>query len=201
MRIGLSGTHGTGKTTLLNDLLSTGYFDGYANRSGGSRWVHSLGLPINKEGNDAGQILIALNQVRNLWSFDKMISDRTLLDVLVYTDIQYHEGKVSYETYLMIDDLLCDAIDKKSYRHIFYIRPFGEPADDGLRSQDLGYHDKTFKTFERLINNFGLMQKDFFHIIEGTREERVRQVLSHTHNLKKGEYEFRAGVNFTTYHR
>lgn len=185
MRIGFSGTHSTGKTTLLGDLLTTGYFNNYVDRSGGSRWVHSLGLPINQNGNDAGQTLIILNQVRNLWAYDDMVTDRTLIDTLVYTILQYNAGKLGKDTLNLAEDMLYTSLRKRSYSHIFYIRPTGmKLVGDGIRSEDEEYWNLTYKTFEKVVDRYALLQYDNFHIIEGTREQRVAQVLAHTHNLK-----------------
>lgn len=194
MRIGFAGTHGTGKTTVLNDLLTTGFFNNYVDRSGGSRWVHSLGLPINQDGNDAGQTLIILNQVRNLWAYDNMLTDRTLIDTLIYTMLQYEAGKLGKDTLNLAHDMLYKSLSKRAYSHIFYVRPTGmKLVGDGIRSEDVVYWNTTYKTFENVINSYGLFQYDNFHLIEGTREERVAQVLSHTHNLKDFKVESSAG--------
>ena len=55
MRIGLSGTQSTGKTTLLNVLRSEKHFKEYQVNDEVTRWVRSLGIDINEAGSDISQ--------------------------------------------------------------------------------------------------------------------------------------------------
>ena len=52
MRIGLSGTQSTGKTTLLNVLRSERIFKDYQVNDEVTRWVKSLNIEINEAGSD-----------------------------------------------------------------------------------------------------------------------------------------------------
>ena len=63
MRIGLSGTQSTGKTTLLNVLRSEKHFKEYQVNDEVTRWVRSLGIDINEAGSDISQELIMMKDM------------------------------------------------------------------------------------------------------------------------------------------
>lgn len=134
MRIGITGAHSTGKTTLLNALRSEEAFKQYAICDEVTRQVLSYGLPINEKGNDITQRLIMNQHIVNLTLHEDMITDRTALDGLIYTTWLYNNNKVEKKT-LDYAQQVFNAIWNK-YDIIFYTPIEFDVEDDGVRSVD-----------------------------------------------------------------
>lgn len=134
MKIGITGAHSTGKTTLLNGLRSEPAFKDYAICDEVTRQVLALGVPINEKGNDTTQRLIMNQHIVNLTLHPKMITDRTALDGIVYTQWLFNNNRVERKT---LDYALqvYNAI-WHMYDIIFYTPIEFDVADDGVRSVD-----------------------------------------------------------------
>ena len=118
MRIGITGAQSVGKTTLLNALRSEKFFKDYAICDEVTRRVRSYGIPINEDGNSITQRLIMNEHIVNIFMHDKMLTDRTALDGLVYTLYLHKRGKIDAKTLQYVDEVFKKLI--KSYTHIFY---------------------------------------------------------------------------------
>lgn len=169
MKIGLYGAQSTGKTTLLNALAGEPVFKEFAICTEVTRWVKALGLPINEHGDDATQVMIALKHVSNLMRFDKMITDRTLLDGWCYATWSYRRGNISTEIYKSLEDDLNDYMDK--YNFIFYIKPEFKVVQDGVRSTSSEFYDEVVEIFEENSKKYNNI-----HHITGSVSDRIQQV-------------------------
>lgn len=150
MRIGISGTQSVGKTTLLNALRSESFFKSYAICDEVTRWVKGLNISINEDGSDKTQELIMMKHVWNVYMHDKMITDRTALDGLVYTHYLHHKGKVSRDTLLLAFNVFNKLRD--SYDYLFYIKPEFDLVSDGVRSDNIGFRNDIAAIFDEYIN-------------------------------------------------
>lgn len=171
MRIGIAGAQSVGKTTLLNALRSEPEFKGYEICNEVTRRVSSYGLPINEEGNDITQRLIMQEHIVNVFMYDNMITDRTVLDGFVYSSYLLTGQKINVNTYLYADRIFERVINY--YDLLFYIPPEFDIKDDGVRSTDIKFRDDIANLFEYIINE---RMVPTIHL-QGTVRERVGQVL------------------------
>lgn len=171
MRIGIAGAQSVGKTTLLNALRSEPEFKDYEICNEVTRRVNSYGLPINEEGNDITQRLIMQEHIVNVFMYDNMITDRTVLDGFVYSSYLMTGKKINVNTYLYADRIFERVINY--YDLLFYIPPEFDIKDDGVRSTDIKFRDDIANLFEYIINE---RMVPVIHL-QGTVRERVGQVL------------------------
>lgn len=136
MKVGICGAHSVGKTTILNALRSCEQLSNFTFRSEVTRKVKELGLAINTDGGDLTQRQIVLEHFHNLLMYDNMITDRTLIDALVYTESLACRDpvKVSYTTVRMVRTAALR--NCHLYDIIFFIEPEFTIVEDGVRSID-----------------------------------------------------------------
>lgn len=149
MRIGITGAQSVGKTTLLNALRSEKFFKDYAICDEVTRRVRSYGIPINEEGTGVTQRLIMNEHIVNIFMHDKMLTDRTAIDGLVYTLYLHKKGKVDNKTLQYVDTVFKKLINQYSY--IFYIEPEFDIVDDGERSISKEFRDEIVELFDSVI--------------------------------------------------
>lgn len=154
MRIGISGAQSVGKTTLLNALRSEEVFQDYTICDEVTRRVKGYGLFINENGNDITQRLIMQEHIVNIFMYNNMITDRTALDGLVYTNYLRQKGKVSDELLKFAYKVYDKCISR--YDIMFYVPPEFDIEDDGVRSVDKEFRDKIVEMFDATIESHNL---------------------------------------------
>lgn len=171
MRIGITGAQSVGKTTLLNALRSEKFFKDYAICDEVTRRVRSYGIPINEDGNGITQRLIMNEHIVNIYMHEKMLTDRTALDGLVYTLYLHKRGKIDVKTLSYVDEVFKKLI--KSYNHIFYIEPEFDIVDDGERSINKDFRDEIVELFDTVMkrNKISVIK------IKGSVRDRVQMVI------------------------
>ena len=85
MRIGFCGTMSVGKTTLVKALEKTGFFNNYDFRTERSKYLSSLGIPLNTDSTLKGQTIFLAERTSEL-ILEKVVTDRTVLDVMAFTN-------------------------------------------------------------------------------------------------------------------
>lgn len=173
MRIGITGAQSVGKTTLLNALRSEKLFADYTICDEVTRRVKSYGLPINEEGTDSTQRLIMNEHIVNVFMNKKMITDRTALDGLVYSNYLYKHAKINQPTLTY-----CTSVFEKvweQYDHVFYIEPEFDIVDDGTRSMDSRFRDEIVDLFETTIEKKRLSM----HRVAGSVRNRVNTIMDY----------------------
>jgi len=168
MRIGLTGTMSVGKTTLVKALQQHPEFENYNFATERSKYLNSLGIPLNFETTIEGQTIFLAERVTELMQ-ENIITDRTILDVIAFTQCA---NKVS-----IIDS---DAFEKYAkrfifqYDYIFYISPKGISVEDnGVRETDVDYRNKIDETIQKLLLKHG----PIYYELTGSTEERIEQIL------------------------
>ena len=168
MKIGFCGTMSVGKTTLVNALKELPEFKNYNFATERSKYLNSLGIPLNHETTIEGQTVFLAERVTELMQ-DRLITDRTILDVMAFTNCA---KKVSY-----IDgDAFAEYASRfvKQYDYIFYISPDGmEIEDNGIRETDAKYRKEIDEEIQKLL----LKYRPVYFELKGTTEERINQMM------------------------
>ncbi len=168
MKIGLCGTMSVGKTTLVKALSEMEQFKGYTCTTERSKYLNSLGIPLNHETTIEGQTIFLAERVTELMQ-DRLITDRTIIDVIAFTNCA---KKVSY----IDEDAFADYASRfiKQYDYIFYISPDGmDIEDNGIRETDTNYRRQIDEEIQKLL----LKYRPIVHTLKGTTEERIKQII------------------------
>jgi deoxyadenosine/deoxycytidine kinase len=168
MKIGFCGTMSVGKTTLTKELVKLPQFKNYHYATERSKYLNSLGIPLNHGTTIEGQTVFLAERVTELMQ-KNIITDRTVIDVIAFT---LCSKKVSYIDADAFEDYAKRFI--KQYDHIFYVSPEGiSMEDNGVRETDLDYRQQIDETIQKLL----FEHRPIFHTISGSTEERIEQIL------------------------
>ena len=168
MKIGFCGTMSVGKTTLVNALKELPEFKGYNFATERSKYLSSLGIPLNHETTIEGQTIFLAERVTELMQ-ENLITDRTVIDVMAFTNCA---KRVSY----LDGDAFKEYAKRfiKQYDHIFYISPEGLGIEDnGVRETNADYRKEIDEEIQKLLFEC----RPIFHTIKGSTEERIQQIL------------------------
>jgi hypothetical protein len=101
-----------------------------------------------------------------------MITDRTVLDGLVYSKYLRENGKIAASTMNYVENIFNRMI--QGYDLIFYVAPEFEIKNDGVRSINTFFRDRIVAIFNEVIS-----QKNVpIYNVKGTVRERVQFVLN-----------------------
>src|SRR5210317_998835 len=98
MKIGLCGTMSVGKTTLVNALKELPEFKDYNFATERSKYLRDLGIPLNTDSTLKGQIIFLAERASELLQ-EKIITDRTIIDVMAFTHSAKSIPYYKYEEY------------------------------------------------------------------------------------------------------
>lgn len=168
MKIGFCGTMSVGKTTLVNALKNIPEFKDYHFATERSKYLNSLGIPLNTDSTLKGQNIFLAERCAELMNED-LITDRTVVDVMAFTKLA---KSISY-----IDGDAFEEYAKRfirEYNYIFYISPEGIAIEDnGVRETDELYRNEIDLNIRQLLAKY----QPWHHVLTGSTEERVKQVL------------------------
>ena len=85
MKIGLCGTMSVGKTTLIKELSKLPQFKDFTAVTERSKYLNSLGIPLNHQTTIEGQTIFLAERVTELMQ-PNLLTDRTIIDVMAFTE-------------------------------------------------------------------------------------------------------------------
>ena len=176
MKIGLCGTMSVGKTTLVKALKKEVKFKDYTFRTERSKYLSSLGIPLNTDSTFKGQLVFAAERSAELMQ-EKIITDRTIIDVMAFCALS---EAMNIEEKNTLKNTLSHLI--KEYNVIFYIDDLSIPIEDnGIRETDERYRVYIDDKIKELISEHN--DQCIIMNISGTTEDRVNQIKSVLDNM------------------
>ena len=176
MKIGLCGTMSVGKTTLVNALKKESIFKEYKFATERSKYLNSLGIPLNTDSTFKGQLVFAAERSAELMQ-EKMITDRTIIDVMAFCALS---EAMNIEEKNSLKNTLSKLI--KEYDVIFYINDLSIPIEDnGIRETDERYRVYIDDKIKEIISEYN--DQCIIMNISGTTEDRVDKIKSVLDNM------------------
>ena len=176
MKIGLCGTMSVGKTTLVNALKKESTFKDYKFATERSKYLSSLGIPLNTDSTFKGQLVFAAERSAELMQ-EKMITDRTIIDVMAFCALS---EAMNAEEKNSLKNTLKYLI--KEYDVIFYIDDLSIPIEDnGIRETNERYRVYIDDKIKEIISEYN--DQCIIMNISGTTEDRVNRIKSVLSNM------------------
>ena len=170
MKIGFCGTMSVGKTTLVNALKKESEFKDYTFRTERSKYLNSMGIPLNTDSTLKGQLVFAAERAAELMQ-EKMITDRTIIDVMAFCELSKSMSKAEKDH---INGVLWHLI--KEYDIIFHIDDLSIPIEDnGVRETNKDYRLDIHQKISSILGMYKYMPGKVIKI-SGTTEERINQI-------------------------
>ena len=170
MKIGLCGTMSVGKTTLVNALKNEPEFKDYTFRTERSKYLNSMGIPLNTDSTLKGQLVFAAERAAELME-ENIITDRTIIDVMAFCELSKSMSKAEKDH---INGVLWHLI--KEYDIIFHIDDLSVPIEDnGVRETDKDYRLAIHDKISSILGMHRLMPGKVV-TISGTTEESINKI-------------------------
>lgn len=178
IKILLTGTHSTGKSTLLSLLEEDSFFKDFKFIGGVTREAKEYGLDINEKGDTLTQLYCMskdfLNLVQN--QHTNVVYDRNILDTFIYT--KYLRNNVDEWFYKAVQET-CEMLISE-FNYIFWLRPEWEISNDRVRSMNKNFQEGVDLLFEEFFKTHP--QIKYVHLV-GSSEQKVKQI-KHTLNVR-----------------
>lgn len=179
MRIAFLGAQGTGKSSLVNEMLKMDEFKNHTQYVNTQRILNGyLGetFPHSSKTNDLSQISITSNLVVQLLNNENLICDRSLLDTFTYATLS--QNVLNAES---IENTFNKAVEL--YDVIFYTPHEFKIISDGFRETDEKYVELVDKTIKNYIEKY----KDKVKIVtvSGSVNKRLDKIVETVKELKE----------------
>ena len=170
MKIGLCGTMSVGKTTLVNALKKEPEFKEYKFATERSKYLNSIGIPLNTDSTLKGQLVFASERAAELMQ-ENIITDRTIIDVMAFCELS---KSMSIAEKQHINGVLWHLI--KEYDIIFHIDDLSVPMEDnGIRETDKNYRLDIHEKISSILGMYRYMPGKVV-TISGTTKERINKI-------------------------
>lgn len=170
MKIALTGVHGCGKTTILNEMLNDLYYTKFKKYRSFTRRLQEQGFNIGEKGDDVTQEMIMFTHLANVVPKQDAIYDRCLIDGYVYTVKQHMDGNCSEECVTTAATILDNNINR--YDLIFLLEASFPMEEDGIRPIKPEYRVGIETIMNDTIKQFNIP----IIRVDGTVEERLQQI-------------------------
>jgi GTPase SAR1 family protein len=171
-KIGLCGTFSSGKTTIVNSLCNLDFFMDYSIFVEKSKMLKETGIPLNKKSSLLGQNVFLAERAKELLN-NKFISDRTVIDVIAFTN---KSDKIS--CFDKIDFELSAKNLIKQYDYIIYISHQNIPLEDNnVRHTDPIYREEINNEILRLLKKYNHLTK-IRYIYDINLQDRINSILN-----------------------
>ena len=168
MRIGLCGTMSVGKTTLIKELSKLPQFEDFTAVTERSKYLNSLGIPLNHKTTIEGQTIFLAERITELMQ-PNILTDRTIIDVMAFTECATHTSVIDADAFIEYSRRFMP-----QYDYIFYISPEGIGIkDNGVRETDTTYRKEIDESIQKLLFKY----RPVYFTIKGSTEERIEQIL------------------------
>lgn len=171
MRIGLCGTQSVGKTTLVKELKQRKELNHYTFFTERSKYLNSLGVPLNKESTLNGQLLFMAERAKELLEQD-MITDRTSVDVAAFTATTDKIEAVPKAGILYLLSKLA-----LQYDLIIYIPPTIPLVDNGVRDMDKKYRMIIDKQIKHYLKHFDIPKDKLYVLKSDNVKDKVAEIM------------------------
>lgn len=169
-KIAISGSHSTGKSTLINALKEIpSITNRFVFKGEILRDIKKAGIDINEYGSDDTQRIV-MARFLEYSIIPNCIIDRCAMDGLVYTTYLYERNQVSKKT-LRIAEAIFQNV---RYDMHFYIAPEFDIVPDGIRSENVEFRDRIAEIFEEYFQSYNIEPLR----LTGDVENRVNQFTS-----------------------
>ena len=171
----IQGAQGVGKSTLLNDFVSSTEFQIKCFNEIARTLIKkgvSHGLEAKKEDYFAYVYRHIANHnyyIKNRFIFDLFISDRSIIDVLVYAQICFNDNDTNYVAELCTEyfQMISSDVDLVIYLPIEF-----EIVDDGVRN----FSKDRQKEYDRILKETLVYLGIDFVEISGSRSDRLKKM-------------------------
>ena len=168
-RIAISGSHSTGKSTVINALKEIpDIAKRFTFKSEILRDIKKTGIDINEYGTDATQRLV-MSKFLEYSTIPNTILDRCALDGLVYTAYLFEKEQVRKATLRIAEAIF----ENTRYDMYFYIAPEFDIIPDGVRSVNTEFRDRVAELFEEYMDAHTIVPIR----LTGSPEQRVDQFM------------------------
>lgn len=176
IKIALIGTHGTGKTTLMNKVVEE--YDIFndmqdAFSDAGALYKDKL-LEILDKNNL--QLYFFARHLYRVSINDNFISDRSVLDALCYARYEFENGNLSSSMYEFLEEKSFELL--RDYDCLFWLRPEFDLVGEDKRPEDKFYQKAIDEIFESYIY-YKLDQNILVKQLSGSVEERFSEISSY----------------------
>lgn len=174
MKIAISGSQHSGKTTLIQALKSLDEFKHFNFFKSASRHVNDTGGKVNRSIDKKSQIRIFEQHYNNILKHNSnkdVLFDRCILDALSYATDSCGHGHIKpsvVETGVQYFEKLMPLYD-----YVFYLEPIADMSEDGVRDTNEQYRKDVVEIYKDIIEDTKF--KNVF-IIDGTIKERTHKI-------------------------
>lgn len=179
MKILLSGSHGTGKSTINNDLIKLEQFKDYVQLDSVSeKFAVSLDTFKNPKSLIDFQLSVSLHCFVEYINQPNIISSRSFADTYAYSMYEYKKtGNIIFKQLADLAVSIYNNYNTKEYKHI-YVPVMFDLESKGLRSTNKEFQleiDNLFKEF------YNIVEVDYLEIKNLDHNERIKEILEYAH--------------------
>jgi hypothetical protein len=151
MKIGFTGSHGTGKTKVSRYLQGHPAFEDFYFPPSSAR---RLNVPVNENATPLSQLLVAMDRANGIISEWNVVTDRTVMDSWAYNKYLLNHGLmepgITYE--MVFDDFVFQQM--KTIDLLVYFPIYWPVEDDGFRPTDEAFRQEVQQWISEGIEKF-----------------------------------------------